>query len=151
MLFRPERTLEVAWGGDPNNPFHIDERTGQLGPRKSFAKWVEVVRGTSLRWNEVDERMATGLRRILAGALLRIAEERVGYLAQHESDSGLLKRQALEARFRRIVASAPESSVGIFLITAGASRCHRHAAWAGRCCAPRCCLPGADRWRDRAP
>lgn len=117
VLFRPERTLEVAWGGDPNNPFHIDEATGQLGPRRSFAKWVEVVRGTSLRWDEVDERMAVALRRILAGALLRIAEERVGYLTQHESDSGLLKRQALEARFRRIVASTPESFVAIFLIT----------------------------------
>jgi EAL domain-containing protein (putative c-di-GMP-specific phosphodiesterase class I)/GAF domain-containing protein/GGDEF domain-containing protein len=117
VLFRPERTLEVAWGGDPNNPFHIDETSGQLGPRRSFAKWVEVVQGTSARWDETDERMAVALRRILAGALLRIAEERVGYLAQHESDSGLLKRQALEARFRRIVASTPESFVAIFLIT----------------------------------
>ncbi len=123
VLFRPERTLEVAWGGDPNNPFHIDEDTGKLGPRRSFACWVEVVRGTSARWDEVDGRMAEALRRSLTGALLRIAEERVGYLAQHESDTGLLKRQALEARFRRIISSSPEMKVAVFLISAA----HRDA------------------------
>lgn len=143
VLFRPERTLEVAWGGDPNNPFHVDEATGKLGPRQSFAKWVEVVRGTSARWDEVDDRMAEALRRILAGALLRITEERVGYLAQHESDSGLVNRHALESRFRRIVASAPGSCVAVFLITPA----HRDAIAALHGPAGAACLDAVCRER----
>ncbi|KPQ12116.1 MAG: light-responsive two component signal transduction system histidine kinase [Saliniramus fredricksonii] len=116
VFFRPERTQEVAWGGDPNHPVHIDEASGKLGPRRSFAAWIEVVRGQSKRWDDVDARMAELLRRSLVSALLRITEEHVAFLGQHESETGLMTRSALEARLRRITAAAPQAHVGVMLI-----------------------------------
>ncbi len=116
VFFRPELTQEVAWGGDPNHPVHIDEASGQLGPRHSFAAWIEVVRGQSQRWDDVDTRMAELLRRSLVSALLRITEEQIAFLGQHESETGLMTRSALEARLRRITAAAPQAHVAVMLI-----------------------------------
>jgi light-regulated signal transduction histidine kinase (bacteriophytochrome)/EAL domain-containing protein (putative c-di-GMP-specific phosphodiesterase class I) len=116
VFFRPERTQEIAWGGDPNHPVHIDELSGKLGPRRSFATWIEVVRGESQRWDAVDSRMAELLRRSLVSALLRITEEQITFLAQHESDTGLMTRSALEARLRRITAAVPHAHVAVMLI-----------------------------------
>lgn len=116
VFFRPERTQEVAWGGDPHHPVHIDRETGKLGPRRSFAAWTEVVRGESQRWDAVDSRMAELLRRSLVSALLRITEEQIAFLAQHESETGLMTRSALEARLRRITAAAPQAHVAVMLI-----------------------------------
>jgi light-regulated signal transduction histidine kinase (bacteriophytochrome)/EAL domain-containing protein (putative c-di-GMP-specific phosphodiesterase class I) len=116
VFFRPELTQEVAWGGDPNHPVHIDEASGQIGPRHSFAAWIEVVRGQSQRWDDVDTRMAELLRRSLVSALLRITEEQIAFLGQHESETGLMTRSALEARLRRITAAAPQTHVAVMLI-----------------------------------
>ncbi|MCC5977380.1 MAG: EAL domain-containing protein [Salinarimonas sp.] len=118
VFFRPERTQEVTWGGDPHHPVHFDPQSGTLGPRRSFAAWIEVVRGESQRWDAVDFHMAELLRRSLMSALLRITEEQIAFLGQHETETGLMTRSALEARLRRITAAAPQAHVGVMLIAA---------------------------------
>ena len=134
VFFRPERTQEVAWGGDPNHPVEIDPDTGKLGPRRSFAAWIEVVRGESQRWDTVDSRMAELLRRSLVSALLRISEEQIAFLAQHESETGLMTRSALEARLRRMTAAAPQAHVAVMLIAVKQREAlaARHGAGAAR-------------------
>jgi light-regulated signal transduction histidine kinase (bacteriophytochrome) len=50
LLFREEFVRSVSWGGDPRRAAERDESTGKLSPRKSFAVWMETVRGRSKPW-----------------------------------------------------------------------------------------------------
>ena len=54
MWFRPERVRTVTWGGDPNKPAVTGATPRDLSPRRSFAKWHEVVEGTSDPWTDAD-------------------------------------------------------------------------------------------------
>ena len=65
VWFRPERRRAVAWGGDPNRAVERDPETGRLGPRRSFAKWVETVECTSERFDATDAEVAVRIRRVL--------------------------------------------------------------------------------------
>lgn len=54
IWFRPERVRTVTWGGDPLSPFVIGDNPLDLSPRRSFAKWHQVVEGTSEPWVLAD-------------------------------------------------------------------------------------------------
>ncbi|WP_244431980.1 PAS domain-containing sensor histidine kinase [Rhodopseudomonas sp. B29] len=54
IWFRPERVHTVTWGGDPQKPFVIGDSPADLSPRRSFAKWHQVVEGTSEPWTPAD-------------------------------------------------------------------------------------------------
>lgn len=72
VWLRPEQRRETVWGGDPDEPVHIErDAQGQvhLGPRTSFARWVSLSEGTSRPWGEVDvasARSLAPLRQLLA-------------------------------------------------------------------------------------
>lgn len=72
VWLRPEQRRETVWGGDPDKPVHIErDAQGQvhLGPRTSFARWVQRSEGTSRPWSEVDlasARSLAPLRQLLA-------------------------------------------------------------------------------------
>jgi chemotaxis family two-component system sensor kinase Cph1 len=44
----------VIWGGDPFKPVIVGNDPTQLSPRRSFAKWHQVVEGTAERWTPTD-------------------------------------------------------------------------------------------------
>ncbi|MGF0114817.1 SpoIIE family protein phosphatase [Promicromonospora sp. Marseille-Q5078] len=72
VWLRGEVLQNVDWGGDPHNKA-IARREGdtvRLSPRKSFARWSEVVRGTSAPWAEDQVEVATSLRAYLGEGLL---------------------------------------------------------------------------------
>ncbi|WP_402463658.1 SpoIIE family protein phosphatase [Isoptericola aurantiacus] len=72
VWLRREVVQSVDWGGDPHNKA-IARREGdtvRLSPRRSFARWREVVRGTSEPWAEDQVDVATSLRSYLAEGLL---------------------------------------------------------------------------------
>jgi chemotaxis family two-component system sensor kinase Cph1 len=50
MWFRKEQLLTVTWAGDPNKPV-VGNDPLELSPRRSFAAWSEIVRGTALPWS----------------------------------------------------------------------------------------------------
>ncbi|KAH8885894.1 hypothetical protein GQ53DRAFT_828605 [Thozetella sp. PMI_491] len=52
FFFRKEQRREVHWAGNP----HLKSATTTLEPRKSFAKWTEVVRDTSKEWTRAQLR-----------------------------------------------------------------------------------------------
>lgn len=54
VWFRPEQPRTVVWGGNPNKAMEIrgDERI--LTPRRSFAKWHQLVEGCSEPWTPKD-------------------------------------------------------------------------------------------------
>lgn len=55
IWFRPQRIRTVTWGGNPYKAVEIGEDPTQLSPRRSFAKWHQIVEGTSDPWtpNEI--------------------------------------------------------------------------------------------------
>lgn len=69
--FRPEVVQTVRWGGD----VRAQEREGHLGPRRSFAEWVEHVRGSSLPWDPAEIEQAEELRAAILGIVVRTAAE----------------------------------------------------------------------------
>jgi len=53
MWFRKEQLLTVTWAGDPTKPMIGDDPL-TLSPRRSFAAWSEMVRGTALPWTGAE-------------------------------------------------------------------------------------------------
>ena len=54
LWFRPERIRTVIWGGDPHKAVVVGDTPQDLSPRRSFAKWHEVVEHTCDPWTEAD-------------------------------------------------------------------------------------------------
>ncbi len=60
IWFRPEVIQEVYWGGNPKKP--VSQNGERISPRKSFAKWKEIVKGTARRWEKYETEAAIALR-----------------------------------------------------------------------------------------
>jgi light-regulated signal transduction histidine kinase (bacteriophytochrome) len=77
LWFRPEVIQTVNWAGNPNETVQVDEADGTvtLSPRKSFAKWQETVRLTSLPWKQCELDSAIALRNAIVGIVLSKADE----------------------------------------------------------------------------
>jgi two-component system, chemotaxis family, sensor kinase Cph1 len=74
--FRPETLRTVTWGGDPHTKELVeDDGRLRLSPRRSFAAWSEVVRGTAPAWQPYEVDAARELATALAAARLDRAEE----------------------------------------------------------------------------
>jgi chemotaxis family two-component system sensor kinase Cph1 len=71
IWWRPEVARTVSWAGDPHKPVTIGPMGDRLTPRKSFALWVEEVRGSSLPWSRLERESAEALRTSLVELLAR--------------------------------------------------------------------------------
>jgi chemotaxis family two-component system sensor kinase Cph1 len=79
LWFRPETLQQVSWGGNPEKPVMVDDNGIQrLEPRKSFAKWTQLVHGKADPWHPADERLALRLK----DEVLQVAAQRAAQL-QH--------------------------------------------------------------------
>ncbi|WP_051683677.1 SpoIIE family protein phosphatase [Blastococcus sp. URHD0036] len=80
--FRPETPREVTWGGNP----HKTEiaASGRLSPRRSFAAWTEIVRGTARPWqaHEVAAARSLGEQVAVAGRARAEQENRMAAALQ---------------------------------------------------------------------
>jgi PAS domain S-box-containing protein len=54
LWFRHERRRTVAWGGNPNEHEVDVDHPEQLSPRRSFAKWYQLVEGTADAWTGTE-------------------------------------------------------------------------------------------------
>lgn len=54
LWFRPERVRTVTWGGNPFKPVEVGDSPDDLSPRRSFAKWHQLVQGTADPWSPAD-------------------------------------------------------------------------------------------------
>lgn len=54
MWFRRERIRTITWAGNPAKPMEFGDDPRDLSPRRSFAKWHQIVEGTSEPWTPVD-------------------------------------------------------------------------------------------------
>jgi light-regulated signal transduction histidine kinase (bacteriophytochrome) len=63
VWFRCEAPKTVTWGGDPSNPVEAASNGDRIRPRRSFAAWVEMMRGTAVPWTRAEIDVARDLRR----------------------------------------------------------------------------------------
>ncbi len=71
MWFRPEQIHTVTWAGDPTKPVDVGNDPRDLSPRRSFAAWSEMVRGTAKPWSATELAIAGVMRASLVDVILQ--------------------------------------------------------------------------------
>lgn len=71
MWFRKEQLLTVTWAGDPHKP-KLGDDPMQLSPRRSFAAWSEIVRGTALPWSPSELALARAFGAALVDIIVQV-------------------------------------------------------------------------------
>jgi PAS domain-containing protein len=71
MWFRKEQLLTVTWAGDPAKPMVGDDPM-TLSPRRSFAAWSELVRGTALPWTSADLALGRAIGASLVDIIVQV-------------------------------------------------------------------------------
>ena len=69
--FRPGLVREITWGGKPEKNLIVTDNTRRMGPRKSFARYVETVEGCSAPWSDTEIDTALALRITVINSLLQ--------------------------------------------------------------------------------
>jgi len=82
MWFRKEQLATVKWAGDPAKPV-LGNDPLTLSPRRSFATWSEIVRGTALPWSTSEIALARAIATTLGDIVLQIHAVRL-LIAQHQ-------------------------------------------------------------------
>jgi PAS domain S-box-containing protein len=82
MWFRKEQLLSVTWAGDPSKPVVGDDPL-ELSPRRSFAAWSEIVRGTGLPWTRGELALARAFGATLVDMMVQIHAVRL-LIAEHQ-------------------------------------------------------------------
>lgn len=82
MWFRKEQHRTVKWAGDPAKPM-IDNDPLHLSPRRSFATWSEIVRGTASPWSHAELTLGRAIGNALVDIILQINAVRLLF-AQHQ-------------------------------------------------------------------
>ena len=69
LLLREEVIQQVNWGGAPGNEKYMLANGLQvLGPRASFASWVQLMYGQSEAWNRDEKNLAIEVARVIGNA-----------------------------------------------------------------------------------
>jgi len=82
MWFRKEQLLTVTWAGDPTKPV-IGNDPLELSPRRSFAAWSEIVRGSALPWSSGETALARAFGGSLVDIILQVNAVRL-LIAEHQ-------------------------------------------------------------------
>jgi PAS domain S-box-containing protein len=82
IWFRKEQLQSVTWAGDPNKPFAGDSPL-DLSPRRSFAAWSEIVRGTGLPWTPVEVALARAVGVALVDIIIQVDAVRL-LIGEHQ-------------------------------------------------------------------
>ncbi|HEY6134916.1 MAG TPA: GAF domain-containing protein [Rubrivivax sp.] len=82
MWFRKEQMLTVTWAGDPTKPM-VSDSPLELSPRRSFAAWSELVRGTALPWSTTEVALARAIGASLVDIIVQVQAVRL-LIAEHQ-------------------------------------------------------------------
>ncbi|MCU0951658.1 MAG: GAF domain-containing protein [Burkholderiaceae bacterium] len=82
MWFRKEQLLTVTWAGDPHKPM-VGNDPRELSPRRSFAAWSEIVRGTAAPWTAAEIALARAVGSALVDIILQVHAVRL-LVAEHQ-------------------------------------------------------------------
>jgi light-regulated signal transduction histidine kinase (bacteriophytochrome)/CheY-like chemotaxis protein len=75
VWLRPEQSLTVRWGSQPDTPLFADIAGDRLVPRGSYMVWQQEVRDRSRLWRTRNLEAAAGLRREIDKLLVGYAEK----------------------------------------------------------------------------
>jgi PAS domain S-box-containing protein len=82
VWLRKEQMQSVTWAGDPSKPI-VDNDPLKLSPRRSFAAWSEIVRGTSAPWTPGDLALAGAFGDALVDIIVQVHAVRL-LIAEHQ-------------------------------------------------------------------
>lgn len=82
LWLRKEQLLSVTWAGDPTKPVIGDDPL-ELSPRRSFAAWSEIVRGTAAPWTSADIAIARAFGSALVDISVQVGAVRM-LIAEHQ-------------------------------------------------------------------
>jgi light-regulated signal transduction histidine kinase (bacteriophytochrome) len=71
IWLRREQLHSVTWAGDPTKPM-VNDNPLELSPRRSFAAWSEMVRGTALPWSAADLALARAVGNALVDIIVQV-------------------------------------------------------------------------------
>lgn len=77
VWFRPERVRTVAWGGDPTKAVLVGDDPSSLSPRRSFARWYQLVEGTADPWAPAELGAARLIGESVADMILQFRSVRM--------------------------------------------------------------------------
>jgi light-regulated signal transduction histidine kinase (bacteriophytochrome) len=100
IWFRKEQPCEYTWAGDPAKPLLNDDPL-TLSPRRSFAAWSEIVRGTAAPWTRPEYVLAKAFGDSLINIILQIHAVRL-LIAQHQLE--LVRSQIVNSKDPVLVA-----------------------------------------------
>jgi chemotaxis family two-component system sensor kinase Cph1 len=82
VWLRKEQLQSYTWAGDPTKPI-IDNDPLKLSPRRSFAAWSEIVRGTSAPWTPNELALASAFGDALIDIIVQVHAVRL-LVAEHQ-------------------------------------------------------------------
>ena len=103
IWFRNERVRTVTWGGDPSKAVSDADDPSELSPRRSFAQWHQIVKGTSDPWTASDVRAARLIRTSISDVVVQFRAVRI-LIAQDQLDQ--VSRQVRSSGQQVLVANA---------------------------------------------
>lgn len=76
IWFKPEQPQYINWAGNPEKTTTMGENgLMNIAPRQSFAKWSQVVKNTSVKWNKAEMSSAKKIRERIVNAINKKASE----------------------------------------------------------------------------
>ncbi len=82
LWFRKEQLHTVTWAGDPAKPI-VNNDPLTLSPRRSFAVWSEIVRGTALPWSAAELALSRAIGASLVDIIVQVNAVRL-LVAEHQ-------------------------------------------------------------------
>ncbi len=89
LWLRVEMVQTVRWAGKLDLNKEIDNQTGTLMPRRSFALWEEIQRGRAMPWDAQEIRTSLTVQRLVNRHLLQLKELRLLTLQSTDALTGL--------------------------------------------------------------
>jgi len=82
LWLRKEQLQSYTWAGDPTKPV-VDNDPLKLSPRRSFAAWSEIVRGTATAWTQEEVTLAAAFGDALVDIIVQVHAVRL-LIAEHQ-------------------------------------------------------------------
>ena len=82
LWFRKEQLQTITWAGDPSKPM-VSDNPLELSPRRSFAAWSEIVRGTAVPWSNAELALARAIGVALVDIIVQVQAVRL-LIAEHQ-------------------------------------------------------------------
>lgn len=82
LWLRKEQLQTVTWAGNPTKPMTSDGLE-TLSPRRSFAAWSEIVRGTAVPWSTTEVALARAIGVALVDIIVQVQAVRL-LIAEHQ-------------------------------------------------------------------